>query len=83
MSEEIFKASQALMIPWIEAALRQRLLPGGTRLRPVTDESGWLGNNQSAEVAPHARFAGPREEARWLPDEVTACGWRLVLRAAK
>jgi len=76
-------SSQQLTFPWIAAVLRQRLGPGSTRLQPVTENSGWLGNNQKNEAAPYATFAGPKPEASWLPDEVTARGWRTVLGAAK
>jgi hypothetical protein len=82
-SEERFVFNHVLMIPWIEAVLRQRLEPGSTRLRAVTDDSGWLGNNQSGEIAPHARFRGAKEVASWLPDEIAARGWQTVLGAAK
>jgi pimeloyl-ACP methyl ester carboxylesterase len=82
-SEERFVSNHVLMIPWIAAVLRQRLEPGSTQLRPVTDDSGWLGNNHSAEVAPYAIFGSPKGDASWLPDEVTARGWQTVLGAAK
>jgi hypothetical protein len=79
--KQILVSSQELIIPWIAAVLRQRLQPGSMRLRPVTEDSGWLGNNHSAEVAPYATF--PKGQASWLPDEVTARGWRTVLGTAK
>jgi hypothetical protein len=82
-SERAVVSSHALIIPWIAAVLRQRLEPGSTRLRAVTDDSAWLGNNHSAEVAPQATFPGPKSESSWLPDEVTARGWQTVLGAAK
>ena len=82
-SEESFVSSHALVIPWIAAVVRQRLAPGSTRLRPITADSEWFGNNHTAEVAPHATFPGSKEEASWLPDEVTARGWRTVLDPAK
>ena len=76
-------SSQQLIIPWIAAVLRQRLGPSGTRLRPVTEDSGWLGNNDHTEgVAPYATFACPKREASWLPDAITARGWRAVLGGA-
>lgn len=74
-------SSQRLIMPWIAAILRQRLGPSGTRLRPVTEDSGWLGNNTNTEaVAPYASFPGAKPEASWLPDAATARGWRAVLR---
>ena len=81
--DDTLVSSQQLIIPWIAAVLRQRLGPGSMRLRPVTENSGWLGNNHNTEVAPYATFPDPKREASWLPDEVTARGWRTVLRAAK
>ena len=81
--EQTLVASQELIIPWIAAVLRQRLPPGSIGLRPVTEESGWLGNNHKTEVAPYATFPGAKREASWLPDEVTAHGWRTVLGAAR
>jgi hypothetical protein len=55
----------------------------GTRLRTVTDASGWLGNNHTAEIAAYGVFAGPKQEASWLPDEITARGWQTVLAGVK
>ena len=81
--DQTLVSSQQLILPWIAAVLRQRLEPGSTRLRPVTENSGWLGNNRKYEVAPYATFPGPKREASWLPDEITARGWRAVLGAAK
>ena len=81
--DQTLVSSQQLIIPWIAAVLRQRLGTGSMRLRPVTENSGWLGNNHKTEVAPYATFPGPKPEASWLPDEVTARGWRTVLGAAK
>jgi dienelactone hydrolase len=78
-SEESFASSHALILPWIAAVVRQRLEPAGTRLRAITDERAWLGNNHSAEVVPFAAFSGPREGTSWLPDEATARGWQTVL----
>lgn len=77
--DQTLVTSQQLIIPWIAAVLRQRLGPGSMRLRPVTENSGWLGNNHTTEVAPYATFPGPKPEASWLPDEATARVWRTVL----
>lgn len=72
-----------LMIPWIEAVLRQRLSPDGTTLRAVTDGSTWVGNIKTGEVAPYGTFSGSKADASWLPDEATARAWQTVLRAGK
>ena len=78
--DQTLLSSQQLIIPWIAAVLRQRLGPGSMRLRPVVEHNGWLGNNHTTDVSPYAAFPGPKREASWLPDEVTARGWRTVLR---
>lgn len=81
--DQTLVSSQQLIVPWVAAVLRQRLAPGNMRLRPVTEKSGWLGNHLKTEVAPYATFPDPKAEASWLPDEVSARGWRTVLGAAK
>jgi hypothetical protein len=79
--EQTLVSSQELIVPWTAAVLRQRLQPGSTRLRPITEDRGWLGNK--TEVAPYATFPGAKRDASWLPDEVTARGWRTVSGATK
>jgi hypothetical protein len=66
-SAEHFVSSHAVIIPWIAAVVSQRPAPGSTRLRPLTDGSGWLGNNHTTEVAAYGMFAGPKQETSWLP----------------
>ena len=82
-SDEYLKKANDLVIPWITAVLRQRLSPDGAALRAVTDASAWLGNNQSGEVAPYAKFSGSKSDASWLPDEPSARGWRGLIGAAR
>jgi hypothetical protein len=82
-SEEAFESSHKLIISWIAAVLAQRLAGGGTQLRPITENSAWLGNNQGGEIAPYKTFPNPKLEASWLPDDATARGWQAVLRIVK
>jgi len=83
-SEEIFmQSSEDLIFPWVVGVIRQRVVPGSSKLRPVTDDGGWLADNQSAEIAPYSGFPHAKTEASWLPDEATARGWRNVQRAGK
>jgi hypothetical protein len=74
--------ANSLMIPWITAIVRQRLSSDGA-LRAVTNESAWLGNVQTGEVASHATFAGSKAEASWLPDEVSARAWQSLVMGRK
>jgi pimeloyl-ACP methyl ester carboxylesterase len=75
--------ANALVIPWVTAVLRQRLSPNGDALRVVTEDSGWLGNNQTGEAVTHSAFTSSKEAASWLPDEQTARGWQVVIGASR
>jgi hypothetical protein len=81
--DTFFRSGKELIIPWIEAVLRQRVAPDSTKLRPIANDTEWLGDNETGEVAPRIAFSGSRTGASWLPDELTAHGWRTVLRASK
>jgi hypothetical protein len=75
----VLRRSNELMIPWITAVLRYRLPETGNSLRPITDTSAWLGNNQTHEIAPAATFTQWKTEASWLPDQLSARGWQIVV----
>ena len=81
--QESVVSSQALIIPWITAVIRERLAPSSTRLRQLTEDRGWLGNHSTAEAAPYATFRAAGDGTSWLPDEVAARGWQTVLAGAK
>ena len=81
-SDDLKKAND-LVIPWIAAVVRQRVSPNGERLRAIAEGSGWLGNNQTREVAPNGALQGLNAEASWLPDEASARAWRVMLGVAK
>jgi hypothetical protein len=76
--EEFFRKANTVTVPWIAAVMRQRVGPDG-KLRPVSESSGLLGNNETGEFAPYATYTGPKAEASWLPDEATARGWQTAM----
>ena len=82
-SAEFMKTANALLIPWLRAIVQARLLPGSSGLRALSDTSGWLGNQETAEVAASRGFSESRAEASWLPDELSARGWQSVVRASR
>jgi dienelactone hydrolase len=82
-SEEALVTSHQLILPWIRAVVAQRTSADKSTLRPVTDAVGMMGDNRTAEVTWSAAYSGVKADASWLPDEVTAQGWRAVLRGAK
>jgi hypothetical protein len=77
-SREALKRANELAIPWVRAVLALRLDTSDTGLRRVDGASGWFASSSTREVAPSAAFDGARSEASWLPDELSAKGWRLV-----
>lgn len=75
--------ANALMVPWVTAVVNQRLPVNGSSLRSVTDNSAWLGNNSTGDVAIFATFAGEKADASWLPDETRARAWQKILGKSK
>lgn len=71
-AEELWKSGRSVGAPWTFAV--------EPRAIHASEESGWLGNNHSTEIAPHATFRGEKESASWLSDEVTAHGWQMVMK---
>lgn len=68
------------MATWITAVV---LPSSGTTLRVASDSSAWMGDTRTGEIALYRAFTGPKVEASWLPDEVTARGWPAALRGTK
>jgi hypothetical protein len=80
-SYEHLRKANDLQIPWITAVLRHRLSPIAGRLRAVGDNTGWLGDAGTGDVAPYGLFPRPKPEGIWLPDESSARGWRTLWAA--
>jgi hypothetical protein len=80
---DLTKKAAELMITWINAVVGQRVSPDGATLRPLKDDTAWLGNNQTGDVAPSTAYVGSRAEASWLPDEASARGWQKALGKTK
>ena len=69
--------SQAVATNWLRVMVGLRLpAAAGGALRNVTEDSGWLGNRATYEVAPFASYAGDPLVASWLPTQATAQEWR-------
>jgi hypothetical protein len=72
-----------LVTPWIAAVIRDRLPPNTTKLKPLVENTAYLGDNQTAQTTTYATFSGAKPTASWLPDETTARGWRNVITPSK
>jgi hypothetical protein len=79
----LYKTANDLVTPWIAAVLRDRLALNATKLKPLVENTGYLGDNHTAQTAPHSTFLGSKPTVSWLPDEATARGWRNVITSAK
>lgn len=65
-----------VLLGWMEAVLSLRLPAAvGGGLRPIAEESGWLGNRETAAVASFAAYEQERSQASWLPSAETAQAW--------
>jgi len=63
------------------AVVDQRMSPNGGSTRSVDATRGWLGNNQTGEVAPFATYPANKSDASWLSDEASARQWRAQIGA--
>jgi hypothetical protein len=77
------KRATPFLISWITAVVRQRLTAGAAAVRPLDDSSAWLGDLQSADIAPYPTYSGSKADASWLPDETSARAWRDLMRAGR
>lgn len=65
---------------WIDAVLESRLpataAPGASVvLRPMSEASGWLGDRETAAVAPFNEYNKDVDQASWLPSAQAAADW--------
>lgn len=65
-----------LAISYLDAIITQRLPTQGNDLKPIDSTLGWLGNIDTKEIAPVAKFTGDPLKATWLPNEETARKWQ-------
>jgi hypothetical protein len=82
-SYSFLKKSDGLMIPWIKAVIRERVSQDGQTLRELNDETAFMANNQTGEIAQSARFSGSKSVASWLPDETSARAWQSLRALGK
>jgi dienelactone hydrolase len=65
-----------VMLGWLEAVLALRLpATGGGGLRPIAEDSGWLGDRETAAVASFDDYELDKSQASWLPSAETAGDW--------
>jgi hypothetical protein len=67
--------SDSLLRLFLASALKRRVQSGSNVLLPVTEASGWLGNNDSKTIFPYATYPQTKNEAAWLIDEPFANEW--------
>ena len=75
--------TRLLAIPYFDALITQRLPAQGNDLQPIDPARGWLGNIDTHQIAPVAKFAGNPLAAAWLPNEETARKWQQYVTTGK
>ena len=79
--DDATSAASATVMGWIAEALGRRLpAAAGDPLVGLIQDSGWLGNQSTLEIAAWADYPGERPEASWLPSRSTAEGWQALGR---
>ena len=79
--DDATSAAGATVLGWISEALGRRLpAAAGDPLVGLIEDSGWLGNQSTLEIAAWADYPGERPEASWLPSRSTAEGWQALGR---
>jgi dienelactone hydrolase len=65
-----------VMLGWLEAVLALRLpAAAGGGLRPIAEDSGWLGDRETAAVAQFSAYDKDKSLASWLPSAQAAADW--------
>jgi hypothetical protein len=77
--DDATSAAGATILAWIGEALSMRLpAVAGGPLVAMTQESGWLGNQATHEIAAWAAYPGDRTTASWLSSQTTAQAWQAL-----
>jgi len=85
LSSHDCRRSRDLAIPFFDHLLSVRLpQPGDAggpfQLRPLDETQAWLGDPQTFEIAPAAKYAGDVKQAAWLPSETVARAWQAYCK---
>lgn len=66
-----------LQFHWMDIVLENRLPTSGgpDALRPMSEESGWLGDRETAAVAQFSAYDKDKGQASWLPSAQVAADW--------
>jgi hypothetical protein len=69
--------ANSMIVSWINAVLSSRLpATSGATLITLDEESGWLGNQTTLEIAAWADYSDDPTTASWLPNSVAAQAWK-------
>jgi len=69
-------------VTWISDVLALRLpATTGGPLTPVTESTGWLGNQTTQAISSWATYTGDRATASWFPSQALAATWQQLWAA--
>ena len=67
--------SDSLIVKFFTAALKARTGTNSTELTTISEDSGWLGNDDTKLISSYATFPEDKKKAFWLIDETVAKAW--------
>ncbi|MEO9894482.1 hypothetical protein [Aurantibacter sp.] len=67
--------SDALTRLFFSHTLNQRIITNSYELNSISEDSGWLGDENETVINPFSDFTGSKEEASWLINEDFANAW--------
>jgi pimeloyl-ACP methyl ester carboxylesterase len=68
-------------VAWLETVLNLRMKDDAGPLLAIDEESGWLGDNDTGEVASWSDYGGDRTAASWFPTADVARQWQPLVGA--
>ena len=68
--------SDKLIRAFFSKALAKRKIEGSNQLIAISEDSGWLGNNETQEIFSFDSYPTAKSEASWLIDEDFALLWK-------
>jgi hypothetical protein len=71
------RGSNNLILPYVEAIIKMRIISGSEQLRIIPGDENWLGNITDFTYAPYNEYVYSKDSASWLPDSDFAAIWQI------
>jgi hypothetical protein len=71
-----FSKTPALARTFFQSVLQLRLTESSSRMNPLNESQGWLGNLTTHDIQPTTGNSQSRRQSAWLPDQASAEAWK-------